>query len=96
MDDVGQLEDKIEELKEVNPEIAYNVFKQQETVNDNIKPVQQQLDELAEVVVRMELMLKHIFGDHVLIDGNFRRINFSVTNVTSSPNSCSGDRSGIE
>ena len=75
-EDVSVLEDTISELKKTNPDITHKIFEMQKAIErEEDKPIQQQLDKLAEEVNNISLMLKKIFADYVLIDGQFKRIN---------------------
>ena len=67
--DVDEMKNLLEELKEDNPEIQYKFWAMDKTDVD--KPLRQQVDELAEIVVEMQMLLKKIFGDHVLVNGRF-------------------------
>jgi flagellar biosynthesis chaperone FliJ len=77
--DVKALESKIAELKQENPDISYQIFQMQKGIEkEEIKPVQQQVDELAEMVIEIQRTIKHIFGNHVLINGQFQDLKIGI------------------
>ncbi len=64
---IKDAESMFDKMKELNPDLRYKTYKQ----DDQEKSLRIQVDELAEIVGKMELKLKHIFGGHVLINGQF-------------------------
>jgi hypothetical protein len=70
--DVSTLKEKIDELKIENPDIRETVYK----MNAD-REVQRQRDLLLEILDKLDALdrrLSNIFGDSILIDGQFKKI----------------------
>jgi len=65
-EDVGAFKTLLTERQKLNPELKGQVF------NGPPLPTTDRLDRLEATATRIENLLKHIFGDHVLIRGKFR------------------------
>ena len=65
-EDVGAFKSLLAERQKTNPELRGQVF------NGPPEPQDIRLDKLEASVNRIERLLKHIFGNHVLIRGKFR------------------------
>lgn len=65
------LQNVVQKMQEVSPEISYRTFKQGEEpkVNDT-----ERLDALEQKIDKLISKIELIFGDSVLIDGRFRKI----------------------
>ena len=76
--DVKALEATIDEQQKENPSITYRIFdiaeKKADDWKDSDKPMRQQLDEMAEMICEIQMTLKSIFGDHVLIKNQWRNL----------------------
>lgn len=79
---VSEFSKLADSLKETNPELEYRIFNQDSVVNaQEYKSLRKQVDELAEIIGSVELKLKHIFGNHILINGQFKDIKGELENI---------------
>ena len=72
--DVEELEGKLTDMMEENPYITWDTFRQADDEEED-KPLRQQIDEIAEMIVRLEAKIDHIFGGHILINGKFVKVD---------------------
>lgn len=71
-EDVTELEKTIAEQQKENPDISYKIFGMGKVIDkEEDKSIQQELDKLTEMVSEIQLFLKKVIGDHVLVDGRF-------------------------
>lgn len=76
-DNVGVLEAVLKEMKEANPDVEYRFFEQQkekecfECVGEDEQPTNKAIFEKLE---KIELMLKQVFGGHILMNGRWTKI----------------------
>ena len=70
-ENVDELKKKLEKMKINNPDLEYRFWEQDEKesleVQKNIKEINEKLDSL-------ERLIKHTFGGHILIDGEFKQV----------------------
>lgn len=73
---VKELTSKLEEMKADNPGLKYRFYDQEikqfdQTTNDELKDI---IKKLEDKIDNLESLIKHIFDEHVLIDGIFMKI----------------------
>ncbi len=70
--DVKDFSSLANELKKSNPDLDYRIFNQDSVVNAaEYKTLRKQVDELAGIICGIEQHIKNIFGNHILIKGQF-------------------------
>ena len=69
-EDVNELTDLVDKLKETNPEIESRVFKMKDVLEE-AKDREIQLQEVLDKLDALDRKLDLIFGTHVLIKGQF-------------------------
>ena len=72
--DVQELESKLGELKIENPSITHTVYSMEDTVQPDSIDMITRVKNIEKSVEIIELMLRNIFGNSILIDGNFVEI----------------------
>lgn len=71
-EDVKQLELLVKEMRQKNPNITYEIFRDVNTKNDI--DVKAKLDILEEKLNNLNQKLNHIFGEYILLQGRFVKI----------------------
>ena len=75
-ENVEELKAKLEQMQVNNPELEYRFFNQNSPVekfNDKI------LKEISEKIESLDRKINLIFDGHVLMDGEFKKINLTKT-----------------
>jgi len=65
-----------DDLKKQNPELSYETFREPKHSDSldvgEVRDLRKQVDELNETICDVHMLLKHVFGNYVLIDGKFQ------------------------
>lgn len=75
------LEEKLKSMQDENPDLSYQIYNQdtEETLKKG-KSQNEMLQEISDRIERMENLIKHIFGDAVLINGKFQSLHQGDSN----------------
>lgn len=75
---VKELESKLSELMKVNPEISYTVFTDMKGVTQTKTDLEFDrdliLNKILQEVSEIKIAIKNIFGNHILMDGQFKNL----------------------
>ena len=72
-DNVSELRERLEKMKEENPDLEYRFFRQDQEQPDSVDTITL-VKELTTKVDNLNTKIDRIFGNHILMDGLFTDI----------------------
>lgn len=65
-----------DEMKKQNPDLSYEIYSQSEKpeLTSRVDLIEESVENLSNNIDELKQLLKHIFGNHVLINGQFKTV----------------------